>query len=949
MGDTNQLSSTLFPPEPLYVGSLTTYSGPGHLGPILVRNSHILHSNQRTIIQEARPAKYINSKKGAGSVVYMPMRSLAPRNPPSKPLIEICPFRASPAIHKNLAHLEATNSACYPAHPFEAYNVECYYAASNFITAEVSSYRHVFISVQMGASKLANHTFRFSSVVCSLYVDRHFLLVRTTYEIYGVIIFGSTELHAIQRKLSRYGLKNVAKLFFQTASNIYFYPVIHYVRTDRSISRVAASRAWVDVPAISRKINLCVTHWDGTVRMFSINDDLLATARAVLDAEEKSSIVSHSRHQSAVFMVAELALPKLQPHSLSATPMGYLPVLSPEPLPLFSGVYPDRVYIAYGDMLFFSTVPINVTALIDDSMSQSNKYVGTFWDCSEQIKQKPALYNVRECFCEVGDRTSFTALQHCQNTHIIAVDANFMWVFSERNLVEPIIRLRHSLNKTAPIRAIHTIPLTPDNLNQEPVLPLFRINETDTTVETLSDVNVSNSIELVLLMTHAQTASVVMGVDNDVSGIVFSLPYLIMQAPTRAVRLWRTPMIMKIESDTSHLRALTPHGALLGNLDLHGYNYITGVSIGPKLAKVDRKANETYDAATYQYSELYRNDAISSAMATFAGYYPVPELLNPEKTTINDISMYVINTSTNRDCFTNRDSTTNTNANIREYAKFSAEITLSFLSGEKVVIDWFARGVKEPAKLLDYPTGWLSSSREDALILSYEGLLNLLQNQREDSAHNDLDSSIELSNKAQSPAITCVYAQNHVENVISWITETSSPHLKTHAYTLLSQLSRLTSSQRPFIPFKHLHKISLGPHIIGSLSSAEEEPSTKRLMDLNEWSEGVIKSLFPTQLFNHLNSYVEKAESDIASEHAILPSSSTGIELVNQWKESDQPTMRHLFEARDSVGAVSAPMITDPPKLLPYIAPAPDSETIGESELHTQNIDFLVGLMKATS
>lgn len=952
MGDTNLSFSTLFPTEPLYVGSLTTYSGPGHLGPILVKNSHILHSNQRTITQEARLTKYISANQKAGSVVYMPMRSLAPRSLPSKPLIEACPFKIHPTIYKNLTKLEDTNTACYPAHPFEAYNVECYYAASKFFTAEVSNYRHVLVSMQLGASKSATHTFKFSGVVCSLYVDRHLLLVRTTYEIYGAIIFSNTDLQVIQRKLSHYGIKDVAKLFCQTEFNIFFYPVIYYVRTDRSISRVAASRAWVDIPAVSREINLCVTHWDGTVKMFIINDDLLAAARTIVHADKNGNTICKFIYQSTTFMVAELSLPKPQPYSLTATPMGYVPVLSPEPLPLFSGIYPDRLYIAYGDMLFFLIIPINIATLINNTMLQSNKYLNNFLDISEQIKPKPTLYNVRECFCEVGDRTSFTAFQHCRNTHIIAVDADFVWIFSEKNLIEPVIRLRHSLNKTAPVRAIHTIPLVPNNIDQKSTLPIFQINETNATVETISGINVTKSIELILLMTHAQIASMVVGIDNDVSGIVFSLPYLLMQAPVQEMRLWRTPMIMKIESDTSHLRAITPHGALLGKLDIRGYNYITGLSINPKFNNVTRKLKEFCNTTSHQNSEIDNDSAVMSAMAAFAGYYPIPELIKQAKATVNDISMFVTNTNTNQECSTDKESAINTDTHMQEYASFSVELTLSFLSGEKIVIDWFAQGVKEPANLLNCPIGLPSNKQEDALILSYEGLLNFLQQQREDSIHTDPDSSMEINNKHTSPAITCVYVQNHVLNILSWIKETSSPHLQTHAHTLLSQLTKISSLQHPCIQFKHLHRILLGPHIIDNLSSTkeeEEEPCTKRLMDSNEWSEGVIKSIFPAQLFNYLDSHMKKTESDAAPEHVILPSSDTGIELINQWRESEQLNVARLFEARDNVGVISGPLLTDAPKSLPLIAPTSSDGTVGESEVHTQNIDFLVGLMKAVS
>lgn len=213
----------------------------------------MLHSNQRSIAQEAQLAAYMDSSREAQNTVYMPMRSFAPRALASKPLIEACPFKVSAAVYKELVDLEAVNTACYPAHPFEAYNIECYYAASKFLTAEVSNYRHVLVSVQTGSPQAAAHTFRFSGVVCSVHVDRHLLVVRTIYEIYGVIIFSDIEMCVLQRKLSHYGCKDVAKLFYQ-AANVYFYPVVHYVRMDRSISRVAISRAWADVPAVSREI-----------------------------------------------------------------------------------------------------------------------------------------------------------------------------------------------------------------------------------------------------------------------------------------------------------------------------------------------------------------------------------------------------------------------------------------------------------------------------------------------------------------------------------------------------------------------------------------------------------------------------------------------------------------------------------------------------------------------
>lgn len=179
----------------------------------------------------------------------------------------------------------------------------------------------------------------------------------------------------LRRKFSRCGIQDATKLFCQMTSGIYFYPVVHYVRMDRSISRVAASRVWADVPAISREIALCVTHWDGTVRAFVVSDDLLATARIALNAGETQGSSFNYRHRSTVFMVAELSLPKVQPYSLSATPMRYIPLLPPEPLPLFSGVYPDRIYIAYGDLLFFSTIPVTVSTFTGDASPQRNLLV----------------------------------------------------------------------------------------------------------------------------------------------------------------------------------------------------------------------------------------------------------------------------------------------------------------------------------------------------------------------------------------------------------------------------------------------------------------------------------------------------------------------------------------------------------------------------------------------
>ncbi|ESU45087.1 Hypothetical protein GSB_150803 [Giardia duodenalis] len=945
MGDNNQPPSIPFPPEPLYMGTLTTYSGPGHLGPVLVRNSCILHSNQRSIIQKARLTGYINSRKEASNPVYMPMRSFAPRALTSKPLIEACPFRVSPTIYKELANLEAANTACYPAHPFEAYNVECYYAASNFLIAEVSSYRHVLVSVHTGVAKSLTCTFKFAGVICSVYADRHLLLVRTTYEVYGAIIFSDVEMQVLRRKFSRCGIQDATKLFCQMTSGIYFYPVVHYVRMDRSISRVAASRVWADVPAISREIALCVTHWDGTVRAFVVSDDLLATARIALNAGETQGSSFNYRHRSTVFMVAELSLPKVQPYSLSATPMRYIPLLPPEPLPLFSGVYPDRIYIAYGDLLFFSTIPVTVSTFTGDA-SPPKKLIGDLWDCSAQLHPKPTLSNARECFCEVGDRTSFTAIQHCRNNHILMADSDFLWVFSEKNLIEPLIRLRHSLNKTAPIRAIYSIPLVADNLVRNPTLPFFRINEADTTVEALSGDSVTKSLELVLLLTSAQTASLVIGIDSDAIGIVFSSPYLLMQAPVQTIRLWRTPMMMKVDSDPSHLRALAPHGALLGSLDLRGYNYITGVSVASNVGE----SNITSSTTTHKHHGTCRDDDLTSAMATFASYYSLPELSQLEKASTRGIDIFVTTTKGTTNSITNNDLDTE----VHEYARFNTKITLIFLSGERVTLDWSARGVVGLHNSLSYPTTDLTSNQEDAPLLSYEGLINLLQQQREDSVHTDLDDT-EESAPPHSLAITCVYAQNQAKKVLSWISNTSDPHLRTHARTLLSQLTRVASSQCPCIPLTHLHNISLGTHLTGDSSSVDGEPCSKRLMDSNDWSEGIVRSLFPAKLFDYSTACAQEAIPDTVdypdrvSEQAVLPSSAAGMALISQWRESEQPAVARLFEARDNADTISTPMLTDPPKSLPTITSTYGDDTQGEAEIHTQNIDFLVGLMKAVS
>ncbi|EFO64868.1 Hypothetical protein GLP15_145 [Giardia lamblia P15] len=943
MGDTNQPPNVSFPPEPLYLGSLMTYSGLGHLGPVLARTSHILHSNQRSITQEARVTAYVDSGNKASNTVYMPMRSFAPRTLTSKPLIEACPFKVSTAIYKELVYLETVNTACYPAHPFEAYNIECYYAASKFLTAKVSNYRHVFVSVQTGSSQLATHTFKFSGVVCSVHVDRHLLVVRTVYEIYGVVIFSDAEAHVLRRKLSHYGLKDVTRLFCQAASNIHFYPVIHYVRMDRSISRVAISRAWADIPAVSREVAFCVAHWDGTVRVFISSDDLLVAAQSVVDMEAASDSVFSYEHHSTVAMVAELTLPKIQPYSSSATPLGYIPVLAPEPLVLFSGIYPDRLYVAYGDMLFFSTVPMTVNLLASNPAHQSKKPVDNFIDCSKQIKPKPGFSSVRECFCEVGDRTSFTALYCCRNNYILVADADFLWVFSERNLIEPLIRLRHSLNKTAPIRAIHSTPLIPDDSAQESTLPLFRINKTDTTVETLSGANVTKSLELVLLLTAAQAASVVIGINNDVAGIVFSPPYLLMQAPVQSIRLWRTPMIMKVESDMLHLRALVPHGALLGSLDLCGYNYITGVFISSKSAGSKRKSAIACTAVTCHNSRTYNEEDVASLMATFASYYPLPQVSESAKASTEGIGMFIANGDKPLDCSIVKK---NSDPNALEYARFDAEITLVFLSGERVVIDWSAQGSKELGSLLTYPISELIENQGDAPLLSYEKMISLLQAQRRDSLQVDPDDDEEINSRSPSLGITCVYIQNHAEKILSWINDMSRPYLQAHAYALLSRLTRLISSQRPCIPLRHLQKFSLGSNLIDNTSSPEKEPCFKRLIDSNEWSEGIIKSLFPAQLFDHLANILDLPNK--LSEQTILPSSEVGMELIRQWREAEQPSIAHLFKARDN-NIVSAPLLTDSPVSLPMIVPTPDADTLEEAKIHTQNIDYLVGLMKAVS
>lgn len=904
----------------------------------------MLHSNQRSIAQEAQLAAYMDSSREAQNTVYMPMRSFAPRALASKPLIEACPFKVSAAVYKELVDLEAVNTACYPAHPFEAYNIECYYAASKFLTAEVSNYRHVLVSVQTGSPQAAAHTFRFSGVVCSVHVDRHLLVVRTIYEIYGVIIFSDIEMCVLQRKLSHYGCKDVAKLFYQ-AANVYFYPVVHYVRMDRSISRVAISRAWADVPAVSREIAFCVAHWDGTVRVFVSSDNLLAAAvvqrNADMDAT-KDPAPSYG-HYSTVAMVAELALPRIQPYSSSATPLGYIPVLPPEPLVLFSGVYPDRVYVAYGDRLFFSTVPIAANILTSSAMHKSKKLGNSFVDCSKQARPKPAFSNARECFCEVGDRTSFTALQYCRNNHILVADADFLWVFSERNLVEPLIRLRHSLNKSAPVRAIHSLPLTPNESIQEPTLPFLRINKTDTTVETFSGVNVTRSLELVLLLTAAQVASLVIGINNDVAGIVFSPPYLLMQAPVRSMRLWRTPMIMKVESEMLHLRALTPHGALLGSLDLRGYNYITGVFINFKPTGPKRRSAVTCTATTHHNSRAYREEDVASLMATLASYYPLPQMSESAKASAEGIGVFITKKDKLLDCFATK---RNPDLDTPEYARFSAEITLVFLSGEKVVIDWSAQGSKDLGGLLTYPINELIENQGDASLLSYEKVINLLQTQRGDSIQADLNDDAEVNSKPPSLGITCVYIQSHAEKILSWVNDMSSPYLQAHAHALLSRLTRLIDSQRPCIPLRYLQKLSLGSNLIGNTVSPEKEPCFKRLIDSNEWSEGIIRSLFPTQLFDHLADAPDLPNR--LSEQATLPSSEAGAELVRQWREAEQPNIAQLFKARDDT-VVSAPLLTDSPASLPMIVPTPGDDTLEETKVHTQNIDYLVGLMKAVS